>query len=766
MSRTNLVQERSLPAKLVPLLEEACDQFEAALKGGERPRIELVLESMPEPGRHALLHELLILELEYRCQDSDRPNLEEYLARFPGREDAVRAAFLAVQSGDSTAELRPSPAPAPLPQSPEWIGRYRIARLAGQGGFGLVYVARDEQLNRPVAIKVAHARLAGRPEDVQAYLEEARIVASLDHPHIVPVYDVGGTERFPCFVVSKFIDGESLATTIEQKRPTNEEAADLVATVAEALDYAHTRGLVHRDVKPGNILIDASGRAFITDFGLALKEEDLGEGGGLAGTPSYMSPEQAKGEGHRVDGRSDIFSLGVVFYELLTGRRPFVSDAKDKSEAVKELLDSIATTEPRPPRQIDDSIPEELERICLKAMSKRADDRFTTARDIAEDLREFLKTASGNLSPETKVAAKVAGTLDAKLAVAQEAGAVRPRLKRRKWLRPTLLALGAFAMIAVVVLVASRVLPTIRLPTAESEQFRARTTTSNTKSTLDRSIAFITPAALNRLQPIVDDDWRKPRRQAWRQTDADSTTEKTWNFQHQLTDEGLVIRFGALPNTSWRCSRHGTEFPLMNFACRLIGRVNSQDHTAFTVLLAGQRPVAVHVGSDGVLDISDHNWEHPQTKTLPPRRRSWKAAARPAGQANELLVIVQEGQLRVFFNDQSIGPSIQLPEEILPCAPQYAGFDWGGGETKVELMRYTVWDLDHPETLSPGAFPLKLPADPDRLGPMVGIRGADAESKSYRSQAPDCMRYWEPGVGWIDHYSEGVSSGRTWALGT
>jgi len=231
---------------------------------------------------------------------------------------------------------------------------------------------------------VPHRQRIAQPEDVEKYLAEARILAGLDHPHIVPVHDVGRTEDGLCYVVSKFIEGSDLARKIRETRFGFFESAQLVATVAEALQYAHEKRLVHRDLKPANILLDSRNKPYLTDFGLALKEEDFGKGAGIAGTPAYMSPEQANGEGHLVDGRSDIFSLGVMFYELLTGRRPFVT-----SDRV-ELRMLISTAEVRPPRQLDVTIPKELERICLKALAKRATERYTTAFDLADDLRHWL----------------------------------------------------------------------------------------------------------------------------------------------------------------------------------------------------------------------------------------------------------------------------------------------------------------------------------------------------------------------------------------
>jgi eukaryotic-like serine/threonine-protein kinase len=265
------------------------------------------------------------------------------------------------------------------------LGKFELLEPLGSGSFGEVYRARDTQLNRELAVKIPRRDRLATEAGAERFLREARHAARLRHPGIVPVFEAGkidGTYYLACALV----EGGTLRARLNAGPVPYRQSAEIVAHVAEALDYAHREGIIHRDVKPANILFDSEDRPCLADFGLAKSaatDATLTIDGARTGTPAFMSPEQIAGDNRRVDARSDIYSLGVVLYELLTGQLPFLGRGR-------MLEIEVLNDEPRPPRRLDERVPIDLESICLKAMTKEPSGRYSSAGDMAADLRRYL----------------------------------------------------------------------------------------------------------------------------------------------------------------------------------------------------------------------------------------------------------------------------------------------------------------------------------------------------------------------------------------
>ena len=363
----------------------------------------------------------IVHEFQARRRAGDAPTFNEYAQRFPHRVDELQSLLGSARSPavvcdteslsqSVTTLVEPlvvsneSPSsnqeqidvsalrnPVPDLTAGQAFGRYRIEELLGRGGMGAVYRAFDHHLRRMVAIKVPVFKQGLSLVIVLRFLREARAVARLSHPGICRVFDVGVIDGV-LFLTMELIEGQSLDKFAPPNQPQEEQVAiPLVMQVASALQDAHEHGIVHRDLKPANIMLNGKGRAILMDFGLARNIEgnelELTNAGELLGTPSYMSPEQVRGESNSVGPTTDIYSLGVVLYRLLAGRSPF----EGKQTAV---LVAISTENPPPPRKFNSNISPALEEICLRAMAKLPNDRFRSAKELAEALADYV--ASNN----------------------------------------------------------------------------------------------------------------------------------------------------------------------------------------------------------------------------------------------------------------------------------------------------------------------------------------------------------------------------------
>ena len=346
------------------------------------------------PDRRELLarHPELAGELEAFFADHDRVDQLAQPLRLPSPPPSQRTepeeGVTGLHRAAEAATLAPREAPLigpPLGTKVRYIGDYELLDELGRGGMGVVYKARQSKLNRLVALKMILAGEYAGEREVARFRTEAEAVARLQHPNIVQIFEVGEHDGHPYFSL-EFVDGGSLAQKLDGTPLPPQQAARLVETLARAMHAAHQAGVVHRDLKPANVLLTADGTPKITDFGLAKKLEDAAGPTGsnaIMGTPSYMAPEQAGGDSNKVGPPADVYALGAILYELLTGRPPF------KAATPLDTVLQVVNDEPVPPRKLQSKTPRDLDTICLKCLQKAPGKRYATAADLAEDLRRF-----------------------------------------------------------------------------------------------------------------------------------------------------------------------------------------------------------------------------------------------------------------------------------------------------------------------------------------------------------------------------------------
>jgi serine/threonine protein kinase len=384
MSEPAVTQSETLGVVNNEIVDAKCEDFEEAWRavldeGGSRPRIEDYLGDTTEPTRSELLKELLRVDLDRRRDQREQPTVADYASRFREHQTTIEQVF---------AERRPGA----LPHVPG----FKVLAELGRGGMGVVYQARDLNLDRDVALKMMLAGGHADAEQSARFLAEARAAARLQHPNVVQIHEIGEHQGAPYFSL-EYVDGGTLAARLKVATPSDMEAARLVELLARTVHYAHERGIVHRDLKPANILLSSNDIPKIADFGLAkILSEDGGltHTGAILGTLNYMAPEQAAGTPGAIGPATDIYALGVILYELLTGQPPFRVPGP-------EALHLVIRQPPPSPSVHNPRVDRALEAICLKCLEKDPKDRYKTADALANDLAACQRGESIAARPPT-----------------------------------------------------------------------------------------------------------------------------------------------------------------------------------------------------------------------------------------------------------------------------------------------------------------------------------------------------------------------------
>jgi tRNA A-37 threonylcarbamoyl transferase component Bud32/tetratricopeptide (TPR) repeat protein len=388
-------------------VDAVCDRFEMAWLAGQQPDMAEFLAVVPEKVRAQLFRDLLSLDLEYRRRLGERPDAQSYCERFPEFAAHMATAFQ-VQASNSTrrrgdrhdgsGSLSIGTPANPDAQGADGLGfflhepqgfkeaGYEVLGELGRGGMGVVLKVHQAALNRVVALKIVKSGRFASESELIRFQAEAEAVAGLDHPHIVPIYEVGVC-RGHHFFSMKLVNGTGLDRRLEEFSRNPHASARLVATVAQAVHHAHQRGILHRDLKPANVLVDEHGEPHVTDFGLAKRldgSQEATQSGALLGTPSYMSPEQANGSRGTISTTTDVYGLGTILYALLAGRAPFAGTT------LVDTLEKVRSETPEPPRLLNSRVPRDLEIICLKCLEKEPERRYQSALEVADDLERWL----------------------------------------------------------------------------------------------------------------------------------------------------------------------------------------------------------------------------------------------------------------------------------------------------------------------------------------------------------------------------------------